>query len=88
MNSKLKINYRLKLLGLLIVLLALIMGTSFAYFRLTQSGTNTNVIKAGGLKIILDESTTDGISITRAIPVTNTTGLKEKGYTFKLVNQR
>ena len=87
MNSKSKINYRIKLLGLLVVLLVLIMGTSFAYFKLTQSGKNTNVIKSGSLKLLLDESTTDGISITKAIPVTNTTGLKEKGYTFKLVNQ-
>lgn len=87
MDSKSRINYRFRLLGLLVVLLVLIMGTSFAYFRLSQSGKNTSIIKAGGLKLILDESTTEGISISKAVPVTDATGLKEEGYNFKLINQ-
>ena len=66
--------------------LVLLIGGSFAWLTLTLNASKTNVIKAGTLSLTLDDTTTEGISITEAIPVSDTDGLATTAYKFTLQN--
>lgn len=81
-----KNNKKYKSLIILVLLLVLIIGGSFAWLRFQLTGANSNVLRAGSLSLKLDESATDGILIEKAIPVSDTSGLSQEGYTFSLVN--
>ena len=67
-------------------LLVLIIGGSFAWLGLRINSSKTNILKAGYLSLVLDESETEGINIDKAIPTSDSKGLTQEGYTFKLVN--
>lgn len=85
-NENKKQKKHLHLLLVLVCLLVLIIGGSFAWLGLKINGSKTNILKAGYLSLVLDESETEGINIEKAIPTSDTTGLTQEGYTFKLVN--
>lgn len=68
------------------VLLLLIIGLSYAWLSLTLQGKKTHVLRVAGLEITLDESQGEGISIEKAIPVTDEQGMQAVGYTFTIKN--
>ena len=87
-SSKIKNqNKYLRLLLILISLLVLIIGASFAWLNISLNGTKTNILKAGYLSLYLDETETEGINIEKAIPTSDSKGLTQEGYNFKLVNK-
>ena len=85
MKNNLKKNKEL-VIAIVLVLLLLI-GGSFAYFTLTLNATQENVIKAGTLELTLDDTTSNGITLTNAIPITDAKGLQTEAYTFTLENK-
>lgn len=78
-------NLKLLVSAVVLTLIAMI-SVTYAWVRISRISETKNVLKAGSLSLILDESTTDGISLENAIPVSDKKGLSEKGYTFKLIN--
>lgn len=80
-----KIETKKKLIAICITLILLI-GFSYAWLTLTIDKTQTNVIRAGKLDLILDESTTEGIHLEKAVPMSEEKGMTLEPYTFKLKN--
>lgn len=74
--------------ALLIILLLFIVaiGVTYAWFTLTITGEKKTMIHAGKLSLALDESTSEGISLLNAYPLTDQEGLDTTAYTFKLTN--
>ena len=76
---------KVKLVVLLVSVLCLFMGASYAYWLMTATQTETNIASSKCFKVsITNES--DAISITKAHPVTDEEGLKETGYSFTIQN--
>ncbi|MDO5003882.1 MAG: InlB B-repeat-containing protein [bacterium] len=71
----------------LIIFLILFMTSSFAWLNITKKSEKISTLRAGSLSLILDESTTEGISLENIVPVSDKKGFSEKGYTFKLINK-
>ena len=44
-------------------------------------------LRAGNLSLVLDESTSEGINLEDAVPISDEKGLAQEGYTFRLVNR-
>lgn len=72
------------LLGAIILVLTL--GLSFAWYIWSNTGDNTLRLKGGSLKLSLDETSSNGIYLTSAIPQFDEQGLNNSAYTFKLIN--
>ena len=62
------------------------MGATYAWLRLTLSGSKINILRAGGLELTLEE-TSEGITLEDVVPVTDTKGLQGNEYTFTLENK-
>ena len=76
---------KVKLVVLLVSVLCLFIGASYAYWLMTATQTETNIASSKCFKVsITNES--DAISITKAHPVTDEEGLKETGYSFTIQN--
>ncbi len=82
MENKQKIKIYI---GLLITII-LIMGVSYAYFRIYKSQTNDNVI---GTRTCLDTTLTENSSeiiLTEAVPISDERGVTKDPFTFTLTN--
>lgn len=80
-------NMRLFKLGLPIILgTILLLGVSYAWLTLILSGTKTNVLKAGTLSLVLDDTMGDGILLEKQMPITDEEGTSLNPYTFILTN--
>lgn len=73
------------IIAIFLVLLLLITG-SYAWYKYNLSSDQVHIIKAGNLKLVLDDSMSEGIMISNAIPVSDRKGLETKVYTFTLEN--
>ena len=83
-KEKKKVLYRF---GLPIILgTILLLGVSYAWLSLTLTGTKTNVLKAGTLSLVLDDTTGEGINISGAVPMLDEVGESQSPYTFTLTN--
>ena len=66
--------------------------TSYAYWRISKTQTGTNDIKGACLSIRLDEELDEnnnpikGFTLENAWPVTDSEGLNQNGYNFKVIN--
>ena len=76
-----------KQIGIIIALLILLIGGSYAWLKLQVIGNKTNVLRAGTLDLVLDDTKTNGISIEKAVPMSDTKGKEQEGYTFELINK-
>lgn len=77
-----------KLLIIAFVLtIAVILGTTYAWIRISKESEIINRIKVGDLELILDDNTSNGISIEKAVPVSDSTGEKSIEYTFTVENK-
>lgn len=73
--------------GLFIILVTiLLLGISYAWLTLTLNGTKTNVLKSGTLSLILDETMGEGIRVDSAVPMYDSTGMRQTPYRFSLKN--
>ena len=77
-------KYKKEILGMFIVLV-LLLSLSFAWLTLTLNGTKNVVIKAGTLAVTLTD-TSDGITLSNAVPLSDTDGLATTPYTFTIAN--
>ena len=84
-DEKLEKNNK-KLLIAIISLIVLLLGGTYAWYFITVRGTSENVIKAGKLSLVLDESESIAIDLSNSVPMTDLQGLDTTAYTFKLKN--
>ena len=75
-----------QLFALAFVLIVLVAG-SYAWLTLTIDKTNTNVLRAGTLSLILDDTTSGGIKLEKAVPISDEKGKTGTEYTFTLQNK-
>ena len=83
--KKNKNNIKL-LVSVSILMLVLIIGTTYAWYRITRSSDTINKIKAGSLEMTLDDTATEGIKLLNEVPRSYLQGMKTKEYTFTLTN--
>ncbi len=76
----------LKLTILIVVLLAIVLGCSYAFLTLSLAGEKTNNIVVGNLSLKLGENTAEGIDLKNAYPVSDETGLTYQPYSFNITN--
>lgn len=82
-----KLKKEIKKLSLLIFLLILLITSSYAFFSYTIKGKNQYIIRAGSLKVRLDDMFSDGILLQNAIPTSDADGLATEAYNFTLENE-
>ena len=70
-NKNKKITKQLFTLALVLVVL---LGGSYAWLTLTIDKTNTNVLRAGTLSLVLDDTTSEGIKLEKAVPISDEKG--------------
>ena len=76
---------KVKLVVLLVSVLCLFIGASYAYWLMTATQTETNIANSKCFKVsITNES--DAINLQKAYPITDEEGLKETGYSFTIKN--
>lgn len=72
---------------MLLLFVILILGVSFAWLTLSIGSNQVNIIRAGGLSMTLDDETSDGILLQKAIPMSYRQGMQTVEYTFTLKNE-
>ncbi len=75
-----------ELIVAIVVVLILIIGGSFAWFRINRTSTVINKIKVGNLELKLDDEASTGIKLINEVPKSYQQGLTSKEYTFTLTN--
>ena len=77
-----------KLLIIAVVMtFVVIFGTTYAWIRLTKTSTIENKITAGNLELVLDDTTSEGITLVNEVPKSYKQGMTTKEYTFTLTNK-
>ena len=75
------------LVVILILLLVLVIASTYAWLRLTKSSNVVNKITAGNLDLILDDTTSEGITLVNEVPRSYRQGMETTEYTFTLTNK-
>ena len=86
MEEKKKIGNGKLLVIALVITLAVVLGTTYAWLRISKESNVVNKIKAGNLELTLDDTTSEGIKLLKAIPMSYQQGIKTEEYTFTLTN--
>ena len=86
MEEKKKIGNVKLLMVAFVLTVAIIFGSTFAWFTLTKTSEKVNTIKAGSLSMELDDKASDGILLQKAIPMSYQQGVATTEYTFTLKN--
>ena len=83
-----KSKKKIVVLGIvLIIFVIMLIGGTYALFTINKNGDKQNVIKAGDISMVLDESLSDGINIQNAYPMTDTEGKNQSTiYKFSIEN--
>ena len=71
---------------ILVVIIIFLIGGTYAWLTLKISDTKTNTLTAGTLKLTLDDVTSEGIKIEKAVPMSDEKGMTTSEYTFTLEN--
>ena len=87
MEEKKKIGNAKLLVIALVITLAVVLGTTYAWLRLTKNSDIVNKITAGNLELTLDDTTSEEIKLIKAIPMSYQQGIKTEEYTFTLTNK-
>ena len=74
------------LVVILLLLLVLVIASTYAWLRLTKNSNVVNKITAGNLDLILDDTTSEGITLVNEVPRSYRQGMETKEYTFTLTN--
>lgn len=86
MYTKEFIKENSKLVIILLLVIVALVGLTYAYLTLTLTGTKSNKIVAGTLSLVLNDTATSGITISNAVPMSDSEGLATTAYTFTLQN--
>ena len=81
-----KNNKKLLVVALLLTLVVII-GTTYAWLNITKKSEIVNKITAGNLELILDDTTSEGIKLEKAVPMSERQGKSTQKYTFTLTNK-
>ena len=82
-----KSNKTTKQLFALALVLVVLLGGTYAWLTLQVTGEKTNVLKAGSLSLVLDDTTSEGIKLEKAVPISDEKGKTGTEYTFTLQNK-
>ena len=77
-----------KIIGLvsaIVVLIIVIVGVSYAWLTMSVQGNEKQVLRVGGLRIILNE--TNSLTISDARPISDSEGMAQDGFIFSVENQ-
>ena len=81
--EKLQKNRRKIILTLCIVgIILIVSGISYAYLSVSLSGGKENIVKVGDLNLILDETSSNGITLENGVAITDEEGLAQDGSIF------
>ncbi len=87
MEEKKKIGNAKLLIVAFVLTVAIIFGSTYAWIRLTKTSTIENKITAGNLDLILDDTTSEGITLVNEVPRSYRQGMETTEYTFTLTNK-
>ena len=82
-----KLNKTTKQLFALALVLVVLLGGTYAWLTLQVNGEKTNVLRAGTLSLVLDDTTSEGIKLEKAVPMSDEKGKTGTEYTFTLQNK-
>ena len=85
-NKKITIDMKSLIVVIIAAILAILIGLSYAWLRISKESNVVNKIKAGDLELTLDDSTSNGIKLLKAVPMSYQQGIKTEKYTFTLTN--
>ena len=72
---------------LLVILIFIILGISYAFLQTSFFASNDNVLKVGSLALVLDESEGNAITVSADGPLSDSEGVNlDNYYSFKLTN--
>ena len=71
----------------LALVLVVLLGGTYAWLTLQVNGEKTNVLRAGTLSLVLDDTTSGGIKLEKAVPMSDEKGKAGTEYTFTLQNK-
>ena len=74
------------LIGTLILVLCVVLGISYAYLSISLTSSKENLVKVGDLNLVLDETSSNGITLENGIAITDEQGLAQEGASFSLKN--
>ena len=83
MNSK---NKKRIIIPIILLVLVIALSMSYAWFVWKTEGNQTVKLTGGSLDLRLDETSSNGINILRAIPQSDSQGLENEAYTFSVIN--
>ena len=81
-----KLKNKKIIIPIIAVVLILLLGITFAWLTKVLRGDKINVIKAGDLDLVLNETSQNGINLLNALPMTDSDGMSTAAYTFSVVN--
>lgn len=76
-----------ELIVAIVVVLILIIGGSYAWFKIQKTSDTVNKIKVGSLELKLDDNSSKGIKLLDQVPMSYQQGITTKEYTFTLTNE-
>ena len=71
---------------MLILVFCVILGISYAYLSIFLTSNKENIVKVGDLSLILDETSSNGITLENGVAITDEEGLTQEGASFSLKN--
>ena len=71
---------------MLILVFCVILGISYAYLSISLTSNKENIVKVGDLNLVLDETSSNGITLENGIAITDEQGLAQEGASFSLKN--
>ena len=86
MDNKRSINSYQKMTVIVLIVLVVVMGATYAWLTITLTSTKSNDVVVGNLSLKIDDDLKDGIHLENAIPVSDTVGLSYEPYYFSLTN--
>ena len=87
MEEKKKMGNAKLLVIAIVLILVVIIGTTYAWLNITKKSGTVNKITAGNLELTLDDTTSEEIKLTKEVPRSYQQGMTTKEYTFTLTNK-
>ena len=82
-----KIMGNKELIVAIAVVLVFLATCSYAWLTFKKTSDKTNILKAGTLSLVLDDTTSEGIKLEKAVPISDEKGKTGTEYTFTLQNK-
>ena len=82
-----KIMSKKELIVAIAVVLVFLATCSYAWLTIRKISDKTNILRAGTLSLVLDDTTSEGIKLEKAVPISDEKGKTGTEYTFTLQNK-